>query len=363
MRISPLDIRKQTFKGKMRGSDPEEVRVFLDVVATEFEQVLQENAMMAERLRAQEVRLTEFRALEEAMRNSLVTADRIASESRESSEREARRLVQDAHLRAERILEDARERLQSLIGEIEVLRGKKEVFARRFWTLLESQVGVVQEHLQDNGDVRSLRERIDRLQAEIGAAAAEHQAADRSVERASAVPPGFDPRAGGPRAIDPRTLDPRLASRDETMRTPESWAEPVPMETSPSPRPATPDPLPVARTSSPSPWSRDLSPSRAAEDDWGHAAAPAPESGPARDPGRGHGLGLGLKNLLHRGRQEQLPLEGTGSEGDLAGGEAWGEAPSPTPERREGFFEFKAGEGTRDNALARFRGGPPPDRS
>jgi cell division initiation protein len=163
VRISPLDIRKQTFKTRMRGVDAEEVRIFLELVASEFESVLQENAMMAEKIRYQDERLAEYRDLEKSMRNSLVTAERIASESRETSEREANRIVQEAHMRAERILEDARERLQVLIREIELLKGKKEVYARRFWTLIEGQVGVLQEHMQDMGEVDQLRSKVEQI--------------------------------------------------------------------------------------------------------------------------------------------------------------------------------------------------------
>jgi len=163
VRISPLDIRKQAFKKSLRGVDAEEVRIFLELVASEYEKVLQENAMMAEKIRHQDERLAEYRELEKSMRNSLVTADRIASESREASERDAARLVQDAQARAERILEDARERLHGLIGEIETLKGKKQVYARRFWTLVEGQIGMLQEHLQDVGEVEALRQRVGRL--------------------------------------------------------------------------------------------------------------------------------------------------------------------------------------------------------
>lgn len=166
MRISPLDIRKQTFKKTMRGADPDEVRIFLELVAAEYEKVLQENAMMAERMRHQEDRLSEYGELEKGLRNALVTADRIASESRSASEREAQRTLQDASIRAERILEGARERLQGLIREIEALRGKREAFLRRFLTLIQSQIGVVAEHAQDPDEVEAMRRQVEALLTE-----------------------------------------------------------------------------------------------------------------------------------------------------------------------------------------------------
>ena len=156
MKISPLDIRKQNFKRALRGVDPEEVRMFLEVVASEYEKVLQDNAMMAEKLRYQDQRLDEYRDLERSMRNSLVTADRIANESREASEREAGRIIQDAHTRAERILEDSRERLQKLVQDVESLRSKKDIYVRRFRTMLEAQLSVLNEQGQQFDEIHGL---------------------------------------------------------------------------------------------------------------------------------------------------------------------------------------------------------------
>ncbi len=156
MKVSPLDIRKQSFKKTLRGVDPEEVRMFLELVASEYEKVVQDNAMMAEKLSYQEERLDEYRQLEKSLRNSLVTAERITAESREASDREAERIIGDAQKRAERILEDSRERLQRLVQEVESLRNKKEVYVRRFRTMIESQLGVLQENEQQFDEIETL---------------------------------------------------------------------------------------------------------------------------------------------------------------------------------------------------------------
>jgi cell division initiation protein len=319
MRISPLDIRKQSFKKSMRGVDTEEVRIFLELVASEYEKVLQENAMMAEKLRYQEDRLGEYRELEKSMRNSLVTADRIASESRDASEREANRVVQDAHLRAERILEDARERLQGLIQEIEALKGKKEVYARRFWALVESQLSVLQEYMQDEGEVESLRRRVEHLVAE------------------TSQPPFPEPPAFS----------------DEQVPVPSSTQEPmVGSRYAPDPAASSryaPEPPPQQRYE-PTPVSR-YAPDYSAE-----PAAPsrhAPERDDRREPEpeetrTKRSLPRGLGRLL-RGRQANLPLEEPASR---AASDDHEDPPPddrgglfPIRERREGYVEIRAGEG------------------
>ncbi len=348
MRVSPLDIRKQVFKKVMRGADPEEVRMFLDVVASEYEKVIQDNAMMAERIRTLDARVAEFRALEENMRNSLVMADRIATEARESSEREARRVIQDAHSRSERILEDARERLQILVREIEALRGKKEVFARRFWTMIEGQIGVLQEHMADTVEVDSLRQRVSQM-AEDARAAAEG-AAERAVEEVASrpAPPRASARpeessAPGYRADQGRQAGPGMgADRSAAFA---SLAPPAPEGS-------------MLRSSAadagggaapePKPWSGD--------------GAPRPAVSRPADPAVRRPVPRGLGRLL-RGRQSSLPLDEPAPPAE--GGRAPARAPeddSPEPERSVGFFELSASDPRRREVGSRLRSEETEDR-
>lgn len=301
VRISPLDIRKQTFKKSMRGVDTEEVRIFLELVASEYEKVLQENAMMAERMRHQEERLEEYRDLEKSMRNSLVTAERIASESRAASEREAQRIVQDANIRAERILEGARERLQGLIREIEALRGKREAFLRRFITLIQSQIGVVGEHASDMEEVESLRREVENL---------------LSSPRSQAPAPDDGMESGEEILED----EPPLGSESQEYE---------------------PEPLPEARPRlAEEPVFGRLSPEFDQEP--GMEEPEEQETGPRALP-------RGLGRLL-RGRQGRLPLEAVPSPEDPEqvpeDEQEEEEAPAffPARQRREGFFEISASE-------------------
>jgi len=48
LRITPLDIRKQEFKRAVRGFDRDEVSMFLEMVAEEFESLLRENSRLNE---------------------------------------------------------------------------------------------------------------------------------------------------------------------------------------------------------------------------------------------------------------------------------------------------------------------------
>ena len=360
MRVSPLDIRKQVFKKVMRGADPEEVRMFLDVVASEYEKVIQDNAMMAERIRTLDARVAEFRSLEENMRNSLVMADRIATESRESSDREARRVIQDAHSRSERILEDARERLQVLVREIEMLRGKKEVFARRFWTMIEGQIGVLQEHMADTVEVESLRQRVTQMVADARSAV-EGAAEEFIVRPTPSVRATIRPEDAATAAY--RGAFERPAS---SRLEPDGVSELDRVSAFPGGAPEASE-APMLRAAAPRVGTASWSESAPRTDDSGsrtgdsgsRTSDPVPRTadpGPrAADPAARRPVPRGLGRLL-RGRQSSLPMnESVSSAGAGQPGSVSADEDIPEPERAEGFFEISASDARRRAGGFRFR--------
>ena len=44
MRLTPIEIRRHRFSSRVRGFDRDEVRTFLDMVISDFEDVVRENA-------------------------------------------------------------------------------------------------------------------------------------------------------------------------------------------------------------------------------------------------------------------------------------------------------------------------------
>ena len=87
MKVTPLDLRQAQFRSKLRGFDPDEVTPFLSDAAYELEQALKE----IDRLRQEAVRnetiLDEFRERENALRNTLLTAQRLADQIKEPRRR------------------------------------------------------------------------------------------------------------------------------------------------------------------------------------------------------------------------------------------------------------------------------------
>jgi cell division initiation protein len=185
MRITPLDVRKQEFKRGMRGYDNDEVRAFLANVADEYEAVLVDNKQLRERILEQDDKLTEFRNLEKALRDTLMTAEKVMQESKENARRQGEVLVAEARQRAQETLAEGRVRLEDLRREALAIHREKDTFLARFRSLAEAQIQFCESHRHDFRDLDGrLLERTAPPAAATSAPAATTPTADPSTNDA-----------------------------------------------------------------------------------------------------------------------------------------------------------------------------------
>ena len=126
MKVTPLDLRQQRFKNAMRGFDRDEVTSFLAEVADDYEQALRDADKMREELGRTQAQLDELREHERNLRNTLLTAQKLADEIRNNAEQEARRLVREAEGRADLTLQKAQARLEEVQREVDSIRLKRK---------------------------------------------------------------------------------------------------------------------------------------------------------------------------------------------------------------------------------------------
>ncbi len=153
MRITPLDVRKQEFNKSMRGFDCDEVRAFLNTLADEYETVLIDNKQIRDRVMEQDEKITEYQTMERTLRDTLMTAERVMTETRENANREGDLIVQEAQMKAKGILEECRLRTEELRREIVGLRKEKETYLARFRGLAEAQINFIDTHESDFEDL------------------------------------------------------------------------------------------------------------------------------------------------------------------------------------------------------------------
>jgi cell division initiation protein len=139
MKVTPLDLRQQRFNTVMRGYDRSEVNAFLAEAADEYEIALRDNERLRQELSKLEAVLKEHRGQEINLRNTLLTAQKLADDIKETANQEAARIMREAEGRADLLLQKSQARLEDVQREIDGLRMKR----REVETSLEGIIGTI----------------------------------------------------------------------------------------------------------------------------------------------------------------------------------------------------------------------------
>ncbi len=139
MKITPLDIQQQQFKGKMFGGlDSEDVDAFLQMVSGEMEDLIRENTELKEQSRRTAADMEEMKQKEASLRETMLAAQKITEEMKANAQKEANLLISEAELKAEKILADAERTLAELKSQIQDLKREKLQFETALKSLLDT---------------------------------------------------------------------------------------------------------------------------------------------------------------------------------------------------------------------------------
>ncbi|MBS2023771.1 MAG: DivIVA domain-containing protein [Deltaproteobacteria bacterium] len=139
MKLTPLDLQQKTFrKVRLGGVDEREVDLFLDLAASELEDVVRKLHQQEEEVRRQNARLAEHREREQLLQQTLTTAQRLADEMKVTTRKEADIILSDAELQAEKIIANAQARRMQLIVEIDELKRNRTMFMSQLASLIDT---------------------------------------------------------------------------------------------------------------------------------------------------------------------------------------------------------------------------------
>ena len=158
MKVTPIDLRQQRFQTVMRGYDRGEVQAFMLEVADDYENALRENDKLRQDVAKLDAVLGEHRGQERNLRNTLLTAQKLADEIKEQAQNEAGIIVREAEGRADLLLQKAQTRLDDVQREIDGLRMKRKEVENDIEGLIRT-LNTTLEFIRDQ-DARSREERV-----------------------------------------------------------------------------------------------------------------------------------------------------------------------------------------------------------
>ena len=144
MKITPADIKNQSFNKSLRGYDRAEVDAFLNLVAGDLEELVKENSGMKERLLEFEAKVGGHKDVEKVIQELLLSARKSAEEVKKNAEKEAELWLREAKIKSERMLEETHAVLSDLRKQIVELKDSKRSYILRLKSILDTQLKILE---------------------------------------------------------------------------------------------------------------------------------------------------------------------------------------------------------------------------
>jgi len=145
MKLTPLDIHHKEFRRALRGYNEEDVDIFLDEVAEEFERLFKENIDLKEQIERTQSKVQQYEGIEETLQKTLLTAQKSAEEVKGRAVEEAELIIKDAEAKARETLQGILKEREQVQNSFNELKKAEKDFRLKFRSLLESFLTMVNE--------------------------------------------------------------------------------------------------------------------------------------------------------------------------------------------------------------------------
>ncbi|MFN2384483.1 MAG: DivIVA domain-containing protein [Gemmatimonadota bacterium] len=146
MTLTPLDLKKQQFDKIFRGYDPVAVDAFLELASEEMGTLVTRINALEERILGMNATLDDYRHMEQALKDTMLSAQRLADDAKSGAQRDADLLKREARLEADQIVADAERRRGSLEQRIQDLEARERTFIRKMKAYLDEHRQALDAH-------------------------------------------------------------------------------------------------------------------------------------------------------------------------------------------------------------------------
>jgi cell division initiation protein len=117
MKITPIEIRQQTFERVFRGYEKEAVDAFLNSLSKEWDRMLEESQRLKIELEHAEKEINRIKNYEDTLLRALKSTEETRSQIEEEASKEAEKRTTDAATEAQRITQSAQEQAEAALKD------------------------------------------------------------------------------------------------------------------------------------------------------------------------------------------------------------------------------------------------------
>jgi len=144
MSVSRIDILNMKFPRSVGGYNTQQVDRYLLEIADTLGRLSEERAGLEARVAEMEERLRDYREREGALRDTMLTAQRMTDELKATAQREAQLILDAAYAKAENLMNQGHQRLAKVHEEINAFKKVRAQFEMKVQSVIDSH-----QHLLD----------------------------------------------------------------------------------------------------------------------------------------------------------------------------------------------------------------------
>lgn len=152
MKLTALDIRKQEFARTFRGYDADEVDSFLQVIANDWQEMVDELRRNQEKINEQQLKLEHYMKVEEALEEALKTARTSARQTIESAEKKAADMLEETENRIVQMQKEADSGRLEIKRETARYAVRQQEIVAKLRAFLVSEMEMLRHFESDSGE-------------------------------------------------------------------------------------------------------------------------------------------------------------------------------------------------------------------
>jgi cell division initiation protein len=150
MKVTPLEIRQQQFPLRFRGLDPAEVDKFLELVASDMEDLIRENARLRDGLTKRDQDLQRMQQGEDELKKALMAIQQIREDWIGRAEKQAEQVLMESELKAKQLQVEAERRLESLQHDLQELTRRRHQLVSEIRHIIDEHLRVLEAMGEEN---------------------------------------------------------------------------------------------------------------------------------------------------------------------------------------------------------------------
>ena len=143
--FTPVDLENLKFKISLIGFDRTEVMEFFATVYADFDKMYKENIALKDKNAMLSDAIKEYKAMETALRDTVVSAHSISDEIKKNAHKEADLIIVDANLQKDDMLTKGKGELEEMVLKTERLKQEYNIYKSKINGLIHAQTEILNE--------------------------------------------------------------------------------------------------------------------------------------------------------------------------------------------------------------------------